>query len=296
MSFSIQIIYAKLNNMAGRQTKKEVSGKFCTETWKASSLAALPWIANSCYSLKLANAEAQGLFGFVFFPGYSQCCASGKLTGNTTCLLPLFSLAEPHTVVKSMHRTPRGIAMQAGHKRNTHTQGSVAQGWCQAGVAAHRPSDTDTAPRAGDTCSLRLSVPTNHSTELLAAWTGASLDKHVDKEKDSVPFSRQGEGNKLLVQVLYKALLKNCPTSPGKAEKPDTYEELDPSTLFFQQLYFEISCSAKDMLYFLNVNEYINILPSCPCLTKCHLLASTIDYSLWFSIFDNIFCISDYLI
>lgn len=128
MSFPIQIIYAKLNNMAGRQTKKEVSGKFCTETWKASSLAALPWIANSCYSLKLANAEAQGLFGFVFFPGYSQCCASGKLTGNTTSLLPLFSLAEPHTVVKSMHRTPRGIAMQAGHKRNTHTAQSHRAG------------------------------------------------------------------------------------------------------------------------------------------------------------------------
>lgn len=103
----------------------------------------------------------------------------------------------------------------------------------------------------------------------------------MDKAEDSVPLSRQ---------VLYKALPEELPWSSWKSrEARHTYERIgSPSTLFFQQFYFGISCSAKYMLYFLNIHEYINMFPSRPCLTKCHLLTTTIYYSLRFSISDNI--------
>lgn len=193
-----------------------------------------------------------------------------------------------------MHQNPRGKATQAGHERNTRTHGSVTQDWCQAGVTVQDRVTLTLQSEQGTPAPCACQSPP--ATALNCLQPEQELPEiNENKAQESVPFSRQGEGNKLLVQVLYKALLKSCPTSPGKADKPDTCEELDPSTLFFQQLYFEISCSAKDMLYFLNINEYINIFPSCPCLTKCQLLATTIYYSPWFSISDNIFCISDYL-
>lgn len=147
---------------------------------------------------------------------------------------------------------------------------------------------TPSAPGAGDTCSLRLPVPPTTAINCLQPELQRPY-KNVDKAEDSVPSPGRDRGTSSQCRSSTKPCLKNCPGSPGKAEKPDTpMKELDPSTLFFQQFYFEISCSAKYMLYFLNIHEYINIFPSCPCLTRCHLLTTTIYYSLWFSISDNI--------
>lgn len=245
-------------------------------------------ITLGCFSMPVAvlikTCKHQGpgvCLALFFFPGYSECGVAERFTSSPTCLLALSALAEAHPAVQSVHQKPQGTQRDLTH-------GSVTPGAAGGGTAPVSEWVSATNPAQGRAQLLPVPAPSRHS-------------RNCSQPQQELPQTNVGKG--------FSSLRPPCSqctasTKPQRAalEVLEKQRSQTPVKNWILTHYFSNSFtlryffSAKDMLYFLNINEYINIFPLCPCLTKCHLLATTVYYSLLFSISDNIFCISDYLI
>lgn len=153
--------------MAGWQTKKEIPGKFCTGTQKNIILGCFTMDSWELLLIKICKHWRLGFVWFCFPPSWicSQCCLSKGLTSSTANVFMSWDshISEIHAPKSQMNS---GATM--ARKECTHTTLTVrGSQLLSRGTSAHQPEPLVTLTlhsRKWDTCSLRLSFPTNYSS------------------------------------------------------------------------------------------------------------------------------------